>query len=1079
MNLTPCMNLSFIDIKLKIIYLFLNSPRRERGNKGNLLLSYPLLFILFIGLTPFHAATQTQTQAQLFTPFPYNNTLTAESINDIIQDNLGYIWIATSEGLNRFDGQKIWKFTQDYQNQISGNDIQSLAKDQSGRIWMGTVEGYLQCYDPSANSFKVFKVPTGKNAPVTTIWDVEVGNKGEVWLALERGIACFYPETETFRTWRPSLTKSELNNKNYDVVYSLLPGIDSSNTIWIGSRKGLLKFDYEKESFDKVKVNIKNPKSAEGVFEMIYNDEGGIVFTASRQTVFIYHPKKGHWQQFQKENPISISLRCIFQKSKNEYLVGDIREGLFILNTTTGTIIPYSDAKNNQDKIIKGGVEALFLDNKNTFWVGTEYGLVWRVPTMQYFQHHYLPLSYKDQYCKAFVEIDEDNILVATFTGQLLNYYLPTAHWSEYSKDNYPVPIHYIYSMLLDKKGYCWIATREGLFQVDYKNKKVIIPEFEGKEKLLKFNTQRLLEDQSGKIWSNTYPQSLLCIDSEKALVTQYSFKDNDCPSLIGTAEITNDPDGRIWYGGEPRLNCFDPEQQKCIASITHQPNDKNGLSNPWITSMVIQEDRVIWLGYKYGGLDRFDPTTQEENRFKYFTVKDGLPSNKVFRLILDDQQNLWMATGNGIARMNTQNFTINTFNSQDGLKENNLHKFWRTAFEKGSSGKIYIGGQSFFTIVDPSVFYKQGNEPQLVFNGLRVFDKWKFFDKNLNQKSEIELSHEENFFTFEFANLAIRNKQQTFRYRLEGFDREWRYCTDGKADYTDVGGGNYNFIVQVPYQKDGWANGGLNIELKVIPPIWQERWFQFVMVLLGMLILFLAYQARVGQIKKAEALKTAFNRRLANVEVKALRAQMNPHFLFNSLNSIKNFIIKKEPRVASLYLTKFARLMRLILSNSKDSSVTLENELKALSLYIELEAMRFPEAFDYTIDVDDDVPSSSFLLPPLILQPYVENAIKHGLMHKEGKGKLDINIARHNGTLIFKIKDNGIGREQSQAFQSTLPMQRKSMGMQITADRLEMLDYKNGQKPKVSIIDLKNSAGEAAGTQVEITIPFPKKDKK
>ena len=140
---------------------------------------------------------------------------------------------------------------------------------------------------------------------------------------------------------------------------------------------------------------------------------------------------------------------------------------------------------------------------------------------------------------------------------------------------------------------------------------------------------------------------------------------------------------------------------------------------------------------------------------------------------------------------------------------------------------------------------------------------------------------------------------------------------------------------------------------------------------------------------------------------------------------------------------------------------------------------MLFERKFEYELKINPQIDLDELEIPSMMLQPYVENAIKHGLMHKEGKGKLDINIARHNGTLIFKIKDNGIGREQSQAFQSTLPMQRKSMGMQITADRLEMLDYKNGQKPKVSIIDLKNSAGEEAGTQVEITIPFPKKDKK
>lgn len=1062
-----------IDIDLILKNLWFKFSPEENLKINLMLINWVITFIFFL----FPHYSFSQNQAPLFTPFPHNSSLTTESIKDILQDDLGYIWIATREGLNRFDGQKIWNVNQDFQNDILGNDIQALAKDQKGQIWMGTVEGFLQCYNPNSNKFSAFKVPTGKNAPVTTIWDIEIGLDGKIWLALERGISCFDATTNTFKTWRPSISSSAFQSKNYDVVYSILPDLHSNHIIWIGSRNGLLKFDSTTEIFEEKTAKVDTPHLAKGIFRMKYNEEGAIIFTASHQTIFIFHPQKDTWEYFQKQHPIAISFRCIFQKSKTEYWIGDIREGLFILDTKKKLVTPFSSLSQNQK--INGGVESLFLDNKNTFWIGTEYGIFWNIPSMQKLEHHFLPPPYEDQYCKAFAEIDENNILIATFTGKLFNYHRPTNTWSKYNEDDFPVHIKYIYSMLLDKKGNCWMATREGLFQVDYNNQQVIIPNYKGKEKLTAFNTQQLTEDLSGQIWSNTYPQGLLCIDPLNEKVSHFSFGNNskiNCPPLVGTAAIVSDAEGKIWIGGEPRLNCFDPQLQQCITSLTHQEQDNNNLSNPWIKSMAIEKNGVIWLGYKYGGLERFDPNAPPSNRFNYFSVKDGLPSNKVFRLQLDDQENLWMATGNGIARMNTQNYSIQTFNKQDGLQENNLHKYWRTAFEKEPSGNIYIGGQSFFSIIDPTVFYKKENSSQLTFNGLRVFDQWKSFNKNLNHQPIIELSYEENFFTFEFTNLAARNQQQHFRYRLNGFDREWRYCSDGKADYTDVGGGTYNFMVQVPDQEGNWMVDGLNIELKITPPIWQTKWFQFVIALLFFTLLLLLYQARIKQIKKEEALKTAFNRKLANVEMRALRAQMNPHFLFNSLNSIKNFIIKKEPRTASLYLTKFARLMRLILSNSKDTSVTLENELKALALYIELEAMRFPESFEYVINVEENVPSSSFLLPPLILQPYVENAIKHGLMHKEGKGKLEINISRQSGSIRFIIKDNGIGRDQSQILQSTLPLQRKSMGMQITADRLAMLKYNNGEKPKVIITDLKNAMGKATGTQVEITLPFPKK---
>ncbi len=214
-------------------------------------------------------------------------------------------------------------------------------------------------------------------------------------------------------------------------------------------------------------------------------------------------------------------------------------------------------------------------------------------------------------------------------------------------------------------------------------------------------------------------------------------------------------------------------------------------------------------------------------------------------------------------------------------------------------------------------------------------------------------------------------------------------------------------------------------------------------------------------------------NQKATELEMQALRAQMNPHFIFNCLSSINRFILKNEPDTASDYLTKFSRLMRMILQNSQASLIKLESELEALKLYLDLEALRFGQHFDYKITVPDDMDIEILKVPPLIIQPYAENAIWHGLMHKEEKGHLEIEISQSENYLFCKITDDGIGRKQAALLAANKEVMHKSMGLKITAERIAMLQRLNGNESPVSFNDLVNADGSAAGTEVIIKIPF------
>lgn len=244
----------------------------------------------------------------------------------------------------------------------------------------------------------------------------------------------------------------------------------------------------------------------------------------------------------------------------------------------------------------------------------------------------------------------------------------------------------------------------------------------------------------------------------------------------------------------------------------------------------------------------------------------------------------------------------------------------------------------------------------------------------------------------------------------------------------------------------------------------------------LALLVLFLLWSRQKNKVKTDKLLKQAmeqdFEKKLAESEMQALRAQMNPHFLFNCLNSINSFIIKNKQEQASEYLAKFSKLIRCVLNNSKSSKVTLANELEALELYIEMEALRFSNKFEYKIKVDSEVEKDYIEIPPLIIQPYVENSIWHGLMHKkEGIGILLIEIKKENDILICTVEDNGIGRDAALKLKSKSAIKRKSFGMNITEERLKYINHKYKAHTNIEVIDLKDTLQKGIGTRVKIKI--------
>nr|MBA2250242.1 histidine kinase [Chitinophagaceae bacterium] len=319
--------------------------------------------------------------------------------------------------------------------------------------------------------------------------------------------------------------------------------------------------------------------------------------------------------------------------------------------------------------------------------------------------------------------------------------------------------------------------------------------------------------------------------------------------------------------------------------------------------------------------------------------------------------------------------------------------------------------------------------------------------------------------------------------YKLVGIDKGWVYAANRTtAYYTQLPPGKYNFFVKA-INNDGLQGPAMQLLTIVIIPAWyQTWWFKILGILVILSLVYIFYRQRIEEEKakgfakssvaELKQVKAEFEKQIAETEMVALRAQMNPHFIFNVLNSINKYILENDSVKASHYLTQFSRLIRQVLENSKSSRVPLEADLQALQLYIDMEKLRFGDKFITTIKVDKNIDQQFVQLPPLLIQPYVENAIWHGLMQKTESGNLDITITQHQENILqVIIEDNGIGREKANELKSKSATKHKSFGMQITRDRIDIVNMLFNIEATIQFEDLHKN-GKASGTRVTLNIP-------
>lgn len=349
-----------------------------------------------------------------------------------------------------------------------------------------------------------------------------------------------------------------------------------------------------------------------------------------------------------------------------------------------------------------------------------------------------------------------------------------------------------------------------------------------------------------------------------------------------------------------------------------------------------------------------------------------------------------------------------------------------------------------------------------------------------LTHGDTIHLSHKCKSFEIEFATLnLLRRNMVKYSYMLDNYDEDWEYCNSNHryVDYNKMRPGTYVFKIKAANEVNQWMEEPTELTIIIQPAWYQRASFNILVILLLSFAIFVVVRQRnkiVNQKREQKRIITELETQMLQLKQKTLQLQMNPHVIFNTLNSIQQYILNNDVENAVSYLSSFSKLMRRILNNSNERYITLSDEIEAVSLYLQLESMRLGNRFSYEIDVAPEVDAKNIEIAPLIVQPFVENAIIHGLVPKKDNCFLSIRFSKlSEGKLLCVVEDNGVGRKHSEKMKQERGASHKSYGMSITRRRLETLTKISNDDFSVEVVDLYDDNDMPSGTRVDIIISF------
>jgi ligand-binding sensor domain-containing protein/serine phosphatase RsbU (regulator of sigma subunit) len=794
----------------------------------------------------------------------------------IVQDDNGFLWIASIDGLLRYDGYKFVAYKNNFNDSssISDNTVSYLSKGRGNHIWMGTYSGGVNVLDANTGKFKRYQNnPNDKNSLSSNrVWSVLEDDNGIVWAGTDNGLNRI--DTKTNKVTRYQHEEGNKNSICENNVLSLAK--DKQGILWVGTANGLSRAPLDLNQYVREFFNYKNNGSdisslgSNMVMSFLETRDGSMfVGTTNGLSKFINSKNNFETTRFSLQ-PDSLSgrvysylnsygdnaIRAMYEdKSGKLWLSTD--KGLKILNPKTWTYVSYLAEPGNRQAISADLLSGMHEDKSGNLWIGSLAGGLNKVDLKP-----------------------EKFLLCQTQYGNP----------ASLSKNN-------IRSIFVDSKNTLWIGTFEGGVNIMVDGEEQFV-KFKDKE-LGTENVWEIFEDSKKQIWLGT-SNGLYCYNPEKNDLKRYKFDKKNSESISNDIVrcAFEDSKGNLWIGTESGLNRFeyssgtftrflhDSKNKNTISNntiwtITETENtlwvgtdnglnkisldnsgnpltfkayfpeqdNKNTISNRSVRSFWKDKNGYIWIGTS-NGLNKFDP---KRETFMRFNEEDGMANSYIYGVLGDEKGNLWLSTNHGISKFELINSKFRNYDKPDGLQNN---EFNTGAYFKAENGELFFGGPDGFNRFFPDSLSENKIAPLVAITSIKVFGEEYNKGNYPVDIKEITLKHDQNVISFEFSALDFTLPEKNlYSYKLVGFDKDWiKPGMNRFVSYTNLDPGEYTFMVKATNNDGTWNENGIKIKLTIVPPFWKTLWFQIAVVLGLIIFAYSFFKARINRLRKTQA---------------------------------------------------------------------------------------------------------------------------------------------------------------------------------------------------------------------------------
>lgn len=955
--------------------------------------------------------------------------LISSKLFSIKQDQKRQLWIGSEFGVSVYNGYQFINFQFTVSNEPIGR-ILCIAEDKAGGIWAGGDRGLFYFKE---NNFSKIEWKDNKNIAVESLLADSSGN-----LFIGSILALYYLPQNIINTLDTRNNKklplnvfANFNKRVFDVA------TDNKKNIYLASFDGIFKIANSKNNYSLI---WKNPNPIKFVKSVVATSPDSIFWNCYEQ-----HPVK------MINGKVSLSY-------SDDYIGNKIfknKSQVYSLNTAG-----IAQFKGNWQALLPLGQTVNFatdalIDAEENIWVTTWEGLL-KYKQTSFKQINVSNLIHKEVF--SMLESEKYGLLFGGNKGiiyrKLENNIVP------FTKIPLLFPNAEVLCMQEDTTGKLWAGSGyEGVSSL-HNNKVISYLNFP----LLKDNNcEALFKLPNGNFFACTENGvSLINPYYKQPIIAHYPFKNkyNRYPELLGG--FNSKESDYFFYGSQGLFKLSN--NQLLPDSIIGMP-----VKSLYITKIVNDGKGFSWVATLGKGLLKCRFIKGKLVLQKQYNHTTGLPSDIALTVLVDKNDNIWCGDYMSISllAMNEAHEKITTFSENDGL----LSSYYQTLkLEQQKNGTIWGLSSTGIFSFNPDSIFSNKLPPILFIDSIRV--------KGINNKSDYNnkpiFAYNQNSIQFYFTAVCLSNsKKIRYAYRLKNINEKWNYSSDRQVNYESLKPGNYTFELIASNNNNRWTPSPFQFNFTISSPIWLRWWFLTLLtILLAGLILFF-FRKRIKSIKY----KAEIKQQIAELEAKAIRAQMNPHFIFNSLNAIQETIVLNDFDTSYQYLSKFSKLLRQVLNNSEKNLIPFRDEIEVTQLYLELESLRCKHSFVYEINIDENIDTEIVMFPSLMLQPFIENAIWHGLMHKEGEKKLNISFKLQQEFINCIIEDNGIGIEKAAVIkkQKLGAQYFESKGTSLTRQRILLLKKSGIFNAGLKVTDVKNNMEESIGTKVEIRIPLIK----